>query len=337
VIVNRLWGHHFGRGIVATPNDFGAQGEPPSHPELLEWLASELIRNEWRLKSVHRLLMTSATYMQSADPVAESAKKDPDNRLFWRRTPRRLEAEAVRDSLLDVGGLLDRKMYGPGTLDENMTRRSIYFFIKRSRLIPMMMVFDAPEPLVSQGERPTTTIAPQALLFMNSPLVRKAAAGAGEAGAVEKIYPPPLGRSPTRRSWRPRRSSCTGSRSRTEGRQTGRVAGRFRPGPSVLERVCLCGLDANFLDRAWERVRPARPGEPLGEQKLLAGDERDPLGAARAPLQGAGQGGDLDLRERRARAMSTPGTTSRTSRSATAGAAGLQQVHRASSPTRWAA
>jgi hypothetical protein len=197
VLVNRLWAYHFGRGIVATPNDFGVQGEPPSHPELLEWLAAELIRNGWRLKPIHRLLMTSAVYRRSAQIVAGSATRDPDNRLLWRRDPRRLEAEAVRDSVLEVGGLLDRKMYGPGTLDENMTRRSIYFFIKRSKLIPMMMVFDAPEPLVSQGGRPTTTIAPQALLFMNSPLVRRAAAGLAKQGTVEKIYRRALGRSPS--------------------------------------------------------------------------------------------------------------------------------------------
>lgn len=197
VIVNRLWAHHFGRGIVATPNDFGVQGEPPSHPELLDWLAAELIRNGWRLKPIHKLLMTSAAYGRSTEIVAGSAARDPDNKLFWRRDPRRLEAEAVRDSLLDVGGLLDRRMYGPGTLDESMTRRSVYFFIKRSRLIPMMMVFDAPEPLVSQGGRPTTTIAPQALLFMNSPLVRKAAAGLAKQGSVEKIYRRALGRSPS--------------------------------------------------------------------------------------------------------------------------------------------
>jgi hypothetical protein len=197
VIVNRLWAHHFGRGIVATPNDFGVQGEPPSHPELLEWLAAELIRNGWRLKPIHRLLMMSAVYRRSSEIVAGSAARDPDNRLLWRRDPRRLEAEAVRDSVLEVGGLLDRKMYGPGTLDENMTRRSIYFFIKRSRLIPMMMVFDAPEPLVSQGGRPTTTIAPQALLFMNSPLVRRAAAGLAKQETVEKIYRRALGRSPS--------------------------------------------------------------------------------------------------------------------------------------------
>ena len=197
VIVNRLWAQHFGRGLVATPNDFGAQGEPPSHPELLDWLAAELIRGGWKLKEIHRLIMTSEAYLESAGLSAESAKRDPDNRLFWRRDPRRLEAEAVRDSLLDVGGLLDRKMYGAGTLDENMTRRSVYFFIKRSKLIPMMMVFDAPEPLVSQGGRPTTTIAPQALLFMNSPLVRKAAAGLAKQGSVDKITRRALGRSPT--------------------------------------------------------------------------------------------------------------------------------------------
>jgi hypothetical protein len=197
VIVNRLWAHHFGRGMVATPNDFGVQGEPPSHPELLEWLASELIRNNWQLKPIHKLLMTSAVYQESVDVSAESAKRDPDNKLLWRRDPRRLEAEAVRDSLLEVGGLLDRRMYGPGTLDENMARRSIYFFIKRSRLIPMMMVFDAPEPLVSQGGRPTTTIAPQALLFMNSPLVRKAAAGLAKLSGIDAIYRRALGRSPT--------------------------------------------------------------------------------------------------------------------------------------------
>jgi hypothetical protein len=197
VIVNRLWAQHFGRGLVATPNDFGAQGEPPSNPELLDWLAGELIRGGWKLKPIHKLLMTSAVYRASSAPSPESAARDPDNKLFWRRDPRRLEAEAVRDSLLDVGGLLDRKMYGPGTLDEGMTRRSIYFFVKRSRLIPMMMVFDAPEPLVSQGGRPTTTIAPQALLFMNSPLVRKAAAGLAKEGSVLALYRRALGRAPT--------------------------------------------------------------------------------------------------------------------------------------------
>lgn len=199
VIVNRLWAHHFGRGLVSTLNDFGAQGEPPSHPELLEWLAARLVREGWHLKAIHKLLMTSAVYLESTERQAAGERIDPDNRLLWRRDPRRLEAEAVRDSLLDVGGLLDRKMYGPGTLDEGMVRRSIYFFIKRSRLIPMMMVFDAPEPLASQGGRPTTTIAPQALVFMNSPLVRRAAAGLARQirqGDVTAAYRKAIGRDP---------------------------------------------------------------------------------------------------------------------------------------------
>jgi mono/diheme cytochrome c family protein len=172
VTVNRLWQHHFGRGLVATPNDFGHSGALPSHPELLDYLAGELIRNGWKLKPMHRLIMTSAAYRQSSATDARKSAADPDNTLFLRRTPRRLEGEAVRDSILAVSGLLDPTMYGRGTLDENSKRRSIYFTVKRSQLVNSMVVFDAPEPLTSQGSRPSTTVAPQALLLMNSPQVR---------------------------------------------------------------------------------------------------------------------------------------------------------------------
>jgi hypothetical protein len=173
VIVNRLWQHHFGRGLVATPNDFGASGERPTHSELLDWLASDLLTNGWRLKRLHKLIMTSSVYMQSADFDESRARIDRENVYLWRHTPRRLEAEAIRDSMLAVSGLLDPTMYGPGTLDQAMRRRSVYFFIKRSQLIPMMMLFDWPEHLVSIGQRSSTTIAPQALLFMNSPQGRQ--------------------------------------------------------------------------------------------------------------------------------------------------------------------
>jgi mono/diheme cytochrome c family protein len=172
VAANRLWQHHFGRGLVATPNDFGKTGALPSHPELLDWLAGKLIRDGWRLKPLHRLLMTSAAYQQSDAVAAAKAAADPDNALFLRRAPQRLEAEAVRDNILEVSGELEPAMYGPGTLDESSRRRSIYFMVKRSRLINSMVVFDAPEPLASQGMRPSTTVAPQALLLMNSPQVR---------------------------------------------------------------------------------------------------------------------------------------------------------------------
>lgn len=189
VIVNRLWQHHFGRGIVSTPNDFGTTGQKPTHPQLLEWLAGELIDQKWKLKPVHKLIMTSHAYMQSNQIVNDPRSKiDPDNQLWWHRPARRLEAESIRDSMLAVSGLLDRKMYGPGTLDANMRRRSVYFFIKRSQLIPLMMLFDWPEHLVSIGQRQSTTIAPQALAFMNNPLARTASETlASEVSTIEQI------------------------------------------------------------------------------------------------------------------------------------------------------
>ena len=196
VMVNRLWQHHFGRGLVATPNDFGSSGERPTHPELLDWLAQDLVANGWQLKRLHKLVMTSGVYVQSADFDEARAKIDRENAYHWRRTPRRLEAEAVRDSMLAVSGLLDPAMYGPGTLDQNMRRRSVYFFIKRSQLIPMMMLFDWPEHLVSIGQRASTTIAPQALMFMNSPQGRQyAEAFAGRLSDVaeEQFVPAAYG------------------------------------------------------------------------------------------------------------------------------------------------
>ena len=204
VVVNRVWHHHFGRGIVATPNDFGLQGVLPSHPELLDHLAQKLIANDWNLKSLHRDILLSSTWLQSSDPSAEKAAIDPDNKLLWRFTPRRLEAEVVRDSILAAAGQLDPQMFGPGTLDEGHRRRSIYFMIKRSRLVPMMQVFDQPEPLASQGSRPSTTIAPQALLFMNNlQVVKWARALASKLDptdadtAIRQLYLRTLGRDPS--------------------------------------------------------------------------------------------------------------------------------------------
>ena len=190
VMVNRLWQHHFGTGLVPTTNDFGKTGALPTQPELLDWLAGQLIAKGWKLKPMHRLIMASRAYQQSSGRDAVKEKADPNNGLFMRRVPQRLEAEAIRDTMLAVSGMLDETMYGPGTKDENSRRRSLYFTVKRSQLIGSMVAFDAPEPLVSQGERPTTTVAPQALLLMNSPQalawaegLAKRVAGAGE---VEK-------------------------------------------------------------------------------------------------------------------------------------------------------
>lgn len=223
VMANRLWQHHFHVGIVGTPNDFGAMGQRPTHPEMLDWLAATLMAPSkegtpagsinpesgagWKLKAMHRLIMLSSTYQQTTAFDASKSKIDPQNQYHWRRSPRRLEAEVIRDAMLAVSGSLDATMFGPGTLEESHKRRSIYFMVKRSRLIPMMQLFDSPEPLVSVGERPSTTIAPQALMFLNNPNVRSYAQNFGKrllpiadkslADAVKQGYLSAVGRMPT--------------------------------------------------------------------------------------------------------------------------------------------
>ncbi len=207
VIVNRLWHHHFGRGIVSTLNDFGFQGDPPTHPELLEWMADDLVKNGWTLKRVHKQMVMSRAYQLSSTANTASLKLDTENRLQHYHPRRRLEAEAIRDNLLAVGGKLDPTMYGPGTLDQNMKRRSIYFQVQRSQLIPMLQVFDWPDTLTSASARPTTVVAPQALLFLNNPLVHTCAEGLAAqlkpaatkdlASAVDLAYRTAFARKPT--------------------------------------------------------------------------------------------------------------------------------------------
>ena len=172
VIVNRLWHHHLGTSLVATPSDFGTRGQAPTHPQLLDWLAGQLIRNGWQLKPIHRSIMTSSVYMQSRSDHAANRRIDPQNQFLWQRPLQRLEAEAIRDAMLSVAGKLDTKMFGRGTLDENSTRRSVYFTVKRSKLIGMLQLFDAPDSIQSIGSRQTTTVAPQALLLVNNGRVR---------------------------------------------------------------------------------------------------------------------------------------------------------------------
>ncbi len=172
VMVNRVWQHHFGRGLVATPNDFGVQGKPPTHPELLDWLAVEFVRGGWQLKPLHQLIMASAVYQQGAELKPANLKADPENKLWWHRPARRLEAEAIRDALLSVGGRLDDKFYGPSETNYESPRRSVYLRVKRSELIPFLTLFDAPEPAASVGERGATTLPTQALAMMNSTFVR---------------------------------------------------------------------------------------------------------------------------------------------------------------------
>jgi hypothetical protein len=206
VIANRVWQHHFGEGIVGTANDFGVQGERPTHPQLLEFLASELVRDGWKLKSLHRLIMLSETYQQSHEVNLTNQKLDPENRLLWHHRPRRLEAEAIRDALLAVGGNLDPTLFGPSIL-ENSLRRSVYLRVKRSELLPIMTIFDAPEPTQSIGERSVTTVPTQALALLNSPFVRqqaekladriRPAPGAALESAIDRAYRIAFSRLPT--------------------------------------------------------------------------------------------------------------------------------------------
>jgi hypothetical protein len=184
VIVNRLWQHTFGRGLVGTPSDFGKQGEAPTHPELLDWLAGELVSNGWRLKPVLKTIVLSRAYAQRSEVVAASAAIDPENRLVWRQNRRRLESEPLRDAILAVSGRLDDRLYGPGTLDERSRRRSIYLTVKRSKLVPMMVTFDGPDGLVPLPSRSSTTVAPQALLLMNSAWARD-----GVGGFASRVRP----------------------------------------------------------------------------------------------------------------------------------------------------
>lgn len=173
VFVNRVWYYHFGRGLVATPSDFGKQGEDPSHPELLEWLANDFVTHGWDVKRLQKQILVSATYRQNSNAHPDRTDLDVDNKYLWRFSPRRAEAEVIRDSMLQVSGLLDPTPFGPGTRDTAMDRRSIYFFVKRGALIPEMLLFDWPEHLVGIGKRASTTVAPQALQFLNGPQTRR--------------------------------------------------------------------------------------------------------------------------------------------------------------------
>ena len=174
VIVNRVWLHHFGQGIVRTPDDFGTRSDPPTHPELLDYLASWFVENGWSLKKLHRLIMSSSVYQQSSDENPRFAQIDPDNHSFWQMNRRRLDFEALRDTVLYIGGKLDLTMGGPGVrLDSEpySLRRSVYGYVDRNNLPNMHLAFDFANPDLTTGKRDETIVPQQALFMMNSPLV----------------------------------------------------------------------------------------------------------------------------------------------------------------------
>ncbi len=229
VIVNRVWQHHFGEGIVRTPSNFGKMGEAPSHPELLDWLATEFVARGWSIKQMHRLMMTSQAYQMASDDLAANVALDPENRSFWRMPRVRLEAEIIRDAILAVAGNLDRTLGGPGVYpyidpklfqsstkrtwpgksddDPATWRRSLYVYSKRSIRYPLFETFDQPNLINSCERRNRSTIAPQALLLMNNNFVifesRKFAerlrkdAGDDARAQIERAFRLALGRVPT--------------------------------------------------------------------------------------------------------------------------------------------
>jgi hypothetical protein len=225
VMVNRVWQHHFGRGLVGTPSDFGRNGELPSHPELLDWLAGDFTAHEGRLKRLHRMMVTSYAYGQASDPNPTALAADAGNQLLWRMPLRRLEAEAVRDAMLAVSGALDRRMGGPGyrlyryrvfnvaiyePLEEygpDTWRRGVYQQAARAIRDDLLANLDCPECAQRAPRRDVTTTPLQALSLLNGPFLLQQAgsfaqrvkqeAGPGAARKVERAFRLALGRSAT--------------------------------------------------------------------------------------------------------------------------------------------
>ena len=233
VIVNRIWQGHFGRGIVATPNDFGRMGTRPTHPELLDYLANQFIEGGWKFKPLHRMILLSSTYRQSSQPPAQAVavEKDPDNTLLWKFSRRRLEAEEIRDASLAIAGKLNPKQGGPSVIipiDPDLVnvmytptqwavtpdalehnRRSVYLFAKRNFKLPFMDVFDAPDRQTSCARRESSTHPPQAMELLNGDLANAMAdalaerlvreAGKDKGRQIDMAYQLGTGRAPTQR------------------------------------------------------------------------------------------------------------------------------------------
>jgi hypothetical protein len=270
VWVNRVWQYHFGHGLVRTPDNFGFTGEKPTHPELLDWLASELVAGGWKTKRLHRLILLSATYRQSSlhPRQDEYARADAGNRLWWRAERRRLDAEALRDSLLAAGGNLKLdKVGGPSFAPEippdaleglsmkgaawkaspptEQGRRSVYIFAKRGLLPPLLTTFDLPDTTLPSCQRDVTTVPTQSLVLLNNPLVHD------QSAALARRIGTKLGREErVVRTWRltlgrdPRDAELTAALAHLE-RQAKAFAGRPDPALDALASLCHVLLNAN--------------------------------------------------------------------------------------------
>jgi hypothetical protein len=225
VLVNRLWQHHFGEGLVRSVDNFGVLGELPSHPELLDYLATEFMRTGWSIKHMHRLMVLSSTYRMASRSDPPREERDADNRLLHRMPIRRLEAECIRDALLALSGRLDRRMYGPGVMPhltpfmagrgrpnasgplDGAGRRSIYLNVRRNFLTPLFLAFDYPIPFTTMGKRSVSNVPAQALTMLNNPFVLQQAElwaqrvlgepGLSRSQRLERMYAAAFGRPPT--------------------------------------------------------------------------------------------------------------------------------------------
>jgi hypothetical protein len=271
VLVNRVWGWHFGQGLVRTPNDFGAQGERPTHPELLDWLARDFVSGGWRLKRLHRLILLSRTYPMSSVAEGRGLKVDPEDRLLWHFPRRRLEGEAIRDSLLACAGTLAPAPFGPpvvppldsqeltGLFDARgkwrvtrnpaeHTRRSVYLLVRRTFVYPLFAAFDPPELMASCDRRLQTVVPTQALTLLNSPLAR------AQSAAFARRLLRECGARPQRlvdRAWRLAfgRPATPAEAARALAFLRKRTASSS--GPSALAELCLALFNANefiYLD-----------------------------------------------------------------------------------------
>ncbi len=209
MIVNRVWAWHFGKPLVATPSDFGVQGEKPTHPQLLDDLSARFIQNGYSLKWLHREIMLSAAYRQSSHPRDDTARIDPANRLLWRMNPRRLDVEAYRDCMLQATASLDDRLAGPSSdLDQpGNYRRTVYGRISRGRQSTLLQLYDFPEAAMHSPQRETTTSPLQQLFVMNSAFVEERAETLARSVEPEKsvnakvrgMYRRVLGREPSER------------------------------------------------------------------------------------------------------------------------------------------
>jgi hypothetical protein len=269
VMVNRVWQHHFGHGLVRTPNDFGRTGLQPTHPELLDYLAADLVEGGWKLKRLHKLIMMSRAYQMSSHATEREAMAlDEGNELLWRQNPRRAAGEVLRDSMLAVSGTLNLKMGGPSffpslpkevhrTQDgegkgwqesppDEQNRRTIYTFIKRALIPPLLATFDYTATTFPVGERSVTTVAPQALMLLNDDFVQQVAdrfaarllreAGTDENKQVQRAFLLAVQRPPTRRETRAALTLL---------REQRRMAGGSNPDRMALRSLCVAMFNLN--------------------------------------------------------------------------------------------